>query len=304
MKKIKLLLGFAAIFVALIGNSQNIHNAKIIAIMELGQKDYAIVSDEQNQEIYKTAIYDRDMLIINESIDLEVLTDKKAKVIKPNINANIMAFKKHNGGNQLILNPSNKNNPYDFVGYYHNDLLDHLHKNIQEDDNFLTNNIKIYNLALEYIVLNQSIINDFDASANCTGSIDVKEGNNFKMAINSDAVVTNIEAVQALLFDNRGQNSNNKQSAIDNVISYENSVVVNTNLTRLEKQQILQQSAVLKYSTVYWDEFNGSSSNNIDKDTKVILMDAAGAIGGLIAGPIGSILMGAYYSAMANEYWD
>jgi len=105
--------------------AQTIHNAKVMSIVPIGQKDVAMILDETTQEMYKTSIYNRDLLIIEESIELEIEPNEKAKILKPNLNANIMAFKEHDPQNNNTQ--SFNGDIYKYIGEQHNIGLDYVY---------------------------------------------------------------------------------------------------------------------------------------------------------------------------------
>ncbi len=100
MKRIKLLLTFSLTLSVLLGFSQNIHDSKVMGIIPIGQKDIAVVLDETTGELYKSSPYDRDLLSIDEEIELEFNNPNKpnkANVKKPNLNKTIVCFKERDG---------------------------------------------------------------------------------------------------------------------------------------------------------------------------------------------------------------
>jgi hypothetical protein len=77
--------------------AQTIHDAKVQGIISIGSNDIASILDLNTGDRYKTTSYEKGLLTQHEDIQLEVginENEKQAKIIKPNLNANIMAFKK------------------------------------------------------------------------------------------------------------------------------------------------------------------------------------------------------------------
>lgn len=76
--------------------AQDLHNAKVLGIVNLNKKDYATIADLTTNDVYKTALYKKELLVLNEDVQLDFTNDptlSKGKVIKTGLNKNIFAFK-------------------------------------------------------------------------------------------------------------------------------------------------------------------------------------------------------------------
>jgi hypothetical protein len=96
VRKINSIITLMAII--LISNAsigQTIHDAKVQGIISIGSNDIASILDLNTGDRYKTTRYEKGLLTQYEDVQLEVgINENEAKIIKPNLNANIMAFKK------------------------------------------------------------------------------------------------------------------------------------------------------------------------------------------------------------------
>lgn len=168
------------VLMMLMGNvvlAQNMHNAKVKGIISIGSKDVATINDLNTGFLYKTAMYAKDLLVTNEIIQLDFNNndnEKQAKVVKPNLNANIMAFKEtsppiQTGNN----NPAEfQGNLYEFIGLNHNIGLDYVYNKLLIDksngvDMSINNQDFIITLIKKYTIefaLSKAITNNVDAN--------------------------------------------------------------------------------------------------------------------------------------------
>lgn len=99
MNKIKIVFASCFVLMFFVGQSQNLHSARVMGVISVGQKDYAVISDLTSSEVYKTALYDQGTLNIDEDVQLDILPaqdENKAKVVKANLNKTIFGFKQTN----------------------------------------------------------------------------------------------------------------------------------------------------------------------------------------------------------------
>ena len=96
MKKTKLFFTIATLFTFFVAHSQNMHNAKVMGIITIGQKDVAIINDLETGEVFKTVSYNQGLLITDEDIQLDFPnpeSENKAKIVKANLSKIIFCFK-------------------------------------------------------------------------------------------------------------------------------------------------------------------------------------------------------------------
>jgi hypothetical protein len=74
---------------------ENIHESKIISVFNLGQKEFVILADLVNEDIYKSSVCDKGTFNIDEIVQLKIINNNKGELIKSNINKNIYCFKQN-----------------------------------------------------------------------------------------------------------------------------------------------------------------------------------------------------------------
>ncbi|MCB9335808.1 MAG: hypothetical protein H6586_06640 [Flavobacteriales bacterium] len=93
----KKLLGTLLLSVIMCGISiaQELHDAKVNGIVKIGNKYIASVTDLTTNNVYKTSLFEKDLLISNEDVQLDFTSNPTAitgKIIKTGLNVNIFAF--------------------------------------------------------------------------------------------------------------------------------------------------------------------------------------------------------------------
>lgn len=99
MTKVKFIITLGFVLTFFVGQSQNLHSAKVMGIISVGQQDYAVIHDLTTGEVYKTVLYDQALLNLDEDLQLDILPaqdENKAKVIKDNLTKIIFGFKQDN----------------------------------------------------------------------------------------------------------------------------------------------------------------------------------------------------------------
>ncbi|MCC7332528.1 MAG: hypothetical protein IT232_07970 [Flavobacteriales bacterium] len=102
MKKVKFIFTLGFVLTFFVSQSQSTHSAKVLGVINVGQKDYAVINDLATGEIYKTVLYDQNLLNLDEDLLLDILPsqdENKAKVIKMNLGRIIFAFKQNASNN-------------------------------------------------------------------------------------------------------------------------------------------------------------------------------------------------------------
>ncbi len=158
------------------------------------------------------------------------------------------------------VNPSNCNNPYDSIGYYHNEGLEYIINNASSftcDSVVLKNELR--SLVDTFLVNNDDYTpsyldmslpgNYYDDFWDNTRFYDFDEMMNF-YSINA-----NVKAGAEKIIDYvKLLDSNYSVTEIlDSIKTYETDVI-NSILTSYEKEQILKAASVGRYSLVYWND--------------------------------------------------
>ena len=107
MKHLKLIITIGFLSHFLLSHSQIIHKSQVVGVINIGQSDVASILDIETGELYKTIKYQSGLLIIGEDVELDFLNNnsnaEQGKVIKPNLNNTIMAFRVISGGGPIQI---------------------------------------------------------------------------------------------------------------------------------------------------------------------------------------------------------
>ena len=175
---------------------------------------------------------------------------------------------------------SNPNNPFDFVGKYHNMGLDYVLNNYDTSIKGTYRGIKIGLLAKDFVNANLTEINKEQTKA--FKIIQGKAGNTI-----TDSCDIYLRYISKLA-DNI--DTSNFSIFIDSLMLLETKVLNDNNLNKTEKEIILGTTSVARYSTSYWS----TPHNNMEFDIHhhhpswwVVADILGGAIGGALASPTG-----------------
>lgn len=253
---------------------------------------------------------------------------------------------------QIQSNPwrsaENKANPLDMVGYYHNSGLNYLFekKILTKSSNKLRgintriptdgyDSELIYDASMDYIgeefgiPIQQELVNDIpfiqpdsldisgqsimDLSVNINGQIDLLPA--------SSNVKNKTSELLSLLLDTSAIYAGNYDLTKDQIMIWENSLINNPLLTEAERNSLLASGSILRYSLLYWLNYDSNLASrtsiggrfNLMRWLGWALVGAADAIGGYVgfwtAGPIGAIGIGAAGSGLGflifqERGWD
>lgn len=306
MKKIKLLISLSLItLMSTVSIAQNMHNAKIEGIISVGSQDVAIINDLTTGDVYKSSIYTKDLLITNEEIQLEINingNEEQAKIIKPNLNANIIAFKQKS---KLVIEV-NALNPFDYMGKIHNIMVDNLLGNYSYSINTIEVESQVKNNT--NLIFAKHYPDEPLIDLNALNQISNYEGNYSDLDFdNYEDILATIQATDpvkgAIIIDyiDRCSNINFSQSTEK----------IGNRLLTIENQFILHKggdfdefyliSAIFRYSLLKnMDDLDypvigagGGNQLRIGRKWKIALADALGGTIGWFAGGIIGVLQGA-----------
>jgi len=252
MKKIKLLLTLSLIVIMSgISIAQELHNAKVLGIVNLSSQDFATIIDLTANDVYKTALYGQELLIIDEDIQLS-FTSGSVQVVKAGLTENIFAFQEE----QTNL----ATNPYEMVGINHNILLDvigydqgfpslnfeDMYNIIQVETN---NSIEITSDELETLL--KPILSDNFSDIEYTVDNLLKEGNTLNER--------DVEVLTELLTNIKG--SENYDDVMNKISTIENSISADVTLSEEGKTMLFIATSIARHSSTYWEEASLSSSH-------------------------------------------
>lgn len=209
--------------------------------------------------------------------------------------------------------PSNVNNPHDSIGFHHNESLEYVKLQIQGT------NLRNFDILIEKS--NEYSKNTFSSnipdietylpSSSYISRILADSIYKFKNVIeNSDYSVYSQGKLKDFVASLYLIDENKKYSDIKkDIISFENSITVDNNISNLEKDALLRVTSVARHSMFYWIKEYNTVQNIIVKRRPwwkwlvVGIADVAGGISGaIVAGPtlIGNIAGGISGAAGAS----
>ncbi|PJB14758.1 MAG: hypothetical protein CO118_06835, partial [Flavobacteriales bacterium CG_4_9_14_3_um_filter_32_8] len=263
MKKTVLLLTIV-IVAYLSGKAQNLHEATVLGVVSIGNKDIATINELSTGYLYKTTLYQQGLLIANELVNLDFnnnQNEEQAKVVKPNLNQTIFAFKETNN------EPNNNSglvNPYEFVGVNHNLVLEA----VGQDSHFPDITPEVM-----YGII-QEVIKEKTGSTALLSFIEVQD--NTKLILNIDFTQINRSVTSAILgnhslttkqvqlLDNLFDKiitAPNTTSITNSIKGLENSLAVRNDLTNDEKIIVFIAYSVARNSGIFWEEASTNTSN-------------------------------------------
>lgn len=167
-------------------------------------------------------------------------------------------------------NAWNANNPYDSIGFIHNQALDYYALNSNPDTTFLNLNSAldyIDDIISPYFILNNINVGTKIDRLNTFNSIFIQPASIYNspleyIASKYSAPLTN-KFTELFLILSTHVNDYNIISICNQIKAKENEVVISNVLTNSEKEIFLKTSSVLKFSSIYWIEVkNGIGASN------------------------------------------
>lgn len=211
------------------------------------------------------------------------------------------------------IQPNSENNLKDEIGKYHNKALDLYYKN----NNLKSSEINYNNVRDEIIsslisydnkLFNKTLINKNAVQSEKTLS-------NLKISFSVKSTKTTTDNLLEII-NYLGQNNEISVELSGKLKSINNSVLEgnlnsseilnlvndlnNDNWNEQDAKYVNAFTQVYNSSYEYWNNLQNLKSTKADGDA-VILADAAGALYGLILGPVWSIIEGAIFSVLANN---
>jgi hypothetical protein len=205
----------------------------------------------------------------------------------------------------------NKNNPYDFAGVQHNQVVreflkKHGSKNLSNEKTLeLTNSIcKSLGIKGETLTIEQFNF----------GMKDLK--NNFKETVSKSSLSLNGKVELQKIFDfmlNNGFKGNvSFAESIDFFLKFESNVLINKNLTKSDMEFLLKSASVGRHSICLWKDYFreniSTKTENIftipQKWIRYLIVASADVAGGIVGGGAFSVASGAGASTLAVEVID
>lgn len=214
----------------------------------------------------------------------------------------------------ISYSQSNSKNEFDYVGRLHNELVDTYLKNnysYKTNDELCKQINDIASKNKNFISMVGSNNYQFDAKIIDNGIIDFK--NYFKNTINSQPLSEigkqNSQKLVNYLFEKSfSKNNVTYKELFDYIVNYEDDILKNTNLSKLDKQILLSSSSVARYSLFFWDNhFNKNSSSQTTSSegrswwqwVVIGVCDVGGAIAGAAVNPGVAVTAGSAASTAA-----
>jgi hypothetical protein len=263
MKKTVLLLTIV-IGAYLNGVAQDSHEAKVLGVLSLSNKDYASIIDLETGDLYKTATYQKGKLVSNEVVTLDFTNnpnDEKAKVVKSNLNQNIFAFKE---ANDEATNNSELNNPYEFVGVNHNLALEAIGQSPKFPEITKGEGYNIIQQVIKERTGEEAPLSleEVESSLKHLVNIDYTEING---SVTSVVLIDhNLTAKQVQLLDNlfnRIISAPNATALSSKIKGLEKSLAVRNDLTDDEKIVLFISHSVARNSNIFWEDATTNESN-------------------------------------------
>ncbi len=199
-------------------------------------------------------------------------------------------------------------NPYDYLGVLHNEFMQEMHNSKPSDDS------EIPTLALKFANSNGFNTSAYDYSR--VSAIKDESMNSEFTRQKIDELTSRFqfsqnykEELYKLADFFNAANYDSTDDIINQLQRIENSYIEATNLTQIEKENLLATIAITRHSTNYWisffpDDFNSGNNGAILAKRRWwarifggIVADAMGAVIGTIGGPAGMIVGAAAASA-------
>jgi hypothetical protein len=95
MKTKQFLLVIGVILSSTIAIAQNLHNAKVMGVLNLNGQDLAVILDVETEESYKTEVYVQGELEMGEEFQIDVINQEEAKVCKNDLAHQIKCVKQY-----------------------------------------------------------------------------------------------------------------------------------------------------------------------------------------------------------------
>ena len=136
MKQVKMLIAVVAMAIGISfnANAQNtLHDAKVVGSFDLGNKEVTAIQDEVTGCTHKSEPHTKGLFQPNDNVKLDFGKNKQmAEIIKPMLPEPVFANRKCGELNDV-------QNPYDYVGIFHNLIVNSV------IDNSYDNNLDLFN---------------------------------------------------------------------------------------------------------------------------------------------------------------
>lgn len=193
-------------------------------------------------------------------------------------------------------NPANSANPYDYAGEIHNEALDYFFENSEDLTNATAAEIRTLMQAFmdskNYEVNVSSYFSSEEIKSKLTDFFSSESKSDYLL---QNGVINNSVKTYMDNIDNALQSSANQTAFYNSMITIENSILNDGELSESHKQILLSSASVIRFSTNYWSDGNGSQVQALRIRWKNVGdADYSGAWGGFLGGMIigGSISFG------------
>lgn len=224
-----------------------------------------------------------------------------AMFIGVNVNAQVPDIDWTDNGNSTVQQYSNSNNPYDYAGKQHNQIVSEFLTKYGNEKLSIEETIKLTNkICDEHDLQGERLtLKQFNY-----GMSDIK--NNFRGTVEKSNLSSNGKKELQTLLDymvvNGFKGSVNKEEVIGYIKDFENGILKNRELKENDKVTLLQLSSVGRYSVGMWH--NSYNTTMSEKRTpgwlRWLIVGAADVAGGVAGGGAFSVATGAAASTTAN----